>query len=373
MTDREAYIALNLTQGIGPARAALLTQTFGGAAAIYSHTADEIATVHGISPSLAETILASAGAPLERELELIERGNIQVLTLSDYEYPELLRQIEDPPICLYICGILPEELSTCSVAIVGSRRATMYGMRMAQHLAESAACSGWVVVSGLAAGVDTAAHKGTVGVKGKTVAVLGGGLMKIQPQENVELARSILETNGAIISEHPMMFPPSKYSFPMRNRIISALSVATIVVEAGSRSGALITAATATEQGKQVFAVPGNADNEMSVGCNELIKTGGAALLTSFEDVLSAADFLPGFQLQEEPAQILREEFDDESILNESDRKILDFLRKEGDSQFDSISAGTGIAAGELSRKLVALEISHRIERRNDGAYRRLR
>jgi DNA processing protein len=150
------------------------------------------------------------------------------------------------------------------------------------------------------------------------------------------------------------------------------LSIATIVVEAGSRSGALITAATATEQGKQVFAVPGNVDNEMSIGCNELIKTGGAALLTSFEDVLSSTDFLPGFSLKEESAPLQREEFDDDSILNETDRKILDYLRK-GDAQFDSISANTGISAGELSRKLVALEISHRIERQANGSYRRLR
>ena len=372
MTDHEAYIALNLTQGIGPARASLLVQAFGSASAIFSHTADEIAAVHGISSALAENILTNAGAPLQRELELIDRAGVQVLTLDDYAYPSPLREIEDPPICLYVCGTLPEELGGNAVAVVGSRRATVYGMRMAQHLAEAAACSGWVVVSGLAAGIDTAAHKGTVGVNGKTVAVLGGGLMKIQPQENVELARSILDKSGAIISEHPMLFPPTRHSFPMRNRIISALSIATIVVEAGSRSGALITAATATEQGKQVFAVPGNVDNEMSIGCNELIKTGGAALLTSFEDVLSSTDFLPGFSLKEESVPLQREEFDDDSVLNESDRKILDYLRK-GDAQFDSISANTGISAGELSRKLVALEISHRIERQANGSYRRLR
>ena len=141
MTDHEAYIALNLTAGIGPARAALLVQAFGSASAIFQHTADEISTVHGISPALAENILANAGEPLQRELELIERGNIQVFTLSDYGYPESLREIEDPPVCLYVCGTLPEELGSNSVAIVGSRRATVYGMRMAQHLAESAACS----------------------------------------------------------------------------------------------------------------------------------------------------------------------------------------------------------------------------------------
>lgn len=372
MTDHEAYIALNLTQGIGHARASLLVQAFGSASAIFEHSADEIASVQGISHTLAENILNNAGSPLQQELDLIEQGNVTVLTLDDYNYPSRLREIEDPPICLYVCGTLPDELETCSVAIVGSRRATVYGLRMAQHLAESAVCSGWVVVSGLAAGIDTAAHKGTVGVRGKTVAVLGGGLMKIQPQENVELARSILDMNGAVISENPMLFPPTRYSFPMRNRIISALSIATIVVEAGSRSGALITAATATEQGRQVFAVPGNADNEMSVGCNELIKNGGALLLTNFEDVLSATDFLPGFSLKEEKQQI-QEQFDDSQILSESDRKILDYLRKEGNSQFDSISAGTGIDAGMLSRKLVALEISHRIERDPSGNYRRIR
>ena len=372
MTEQEAYIALNLTQGIGPARAALLLQTFGSASAIFDRSERDLASVHGISENLAENILKNADAPLDRELELISRSNVQVLTLDDYAYPASLKAIEDPPICLYVCGVLPDELEHASVAIVGSRRATVYGMRMAQHLAESAACSGWVVVSGLATGIDTAAHKGTVGVRGKTVAVLGGGLMKIQPQENIELARNILEMNGAILSEHPMLFPPTRHSFPMRNRIISALSIATVVVEAGSRSGALITASTATEQGKHVFAVPGNVDNEMSIGCNELIKSGSAALLTSFEDVLSVADFLPGLCLKEDTVPV-RNEFDDESVLSESDRLILDYLRKAGDSQFDSISAGTGIAAGILSRKLVALEISHRIERRGNGAYRRLR
>ena len=372
MTNHDAYISLNLTPGIGPARAKLLLQTFGSASAIFDHSVQDLCSVHGISESLAETILKSAEALLEKELDLIQRSNIQVLTLDDYEYPAPLKEIEDPPICLYICGVLPDELEHSSVAIVGSRRATVYGMKMAKHLAEAAAMSGWTVVSGLAAGIDTAAHKGTVGVQGKTVAVLGGGLMKIQPQENIELARSILEMSGAVISEHPMLFPPTKHSFPMRNRIISALSVATIVVEAGSRSGALITAATATEQGRQVFAVPGNADNEMSVGCNELIKSGQAYLLTSFEDVLSAADFLPGLLAKEEP-ESLHPEFDDDSVISETDRTILDFLRKNGDTSFDLISAATGISAIQLSRKLIALEISHRVERRPDGTYRRTR
>ena len=372
MTDHDACISLNLTPGIGPARAVLLLQTFGSAAGIFERSVRDLSSVHGISETLAESILKNAGDPLAKELELIQRSNITVLTLSDYDYPASLRAIEDPPVCLYVCGTLPEELEHSSIAIVGSRRATVYGMRMAQHLAESAAISGWTVVSGLAAGVDTAAHKGTIGVQGKTVAVLGGGLMRIQPQENIELARSILETGGAVISEHPMLFPPTKHSFPMRNRIISALSVATIVVEAGSRSGALITAATATDQGKQVFAVPGNADNEMSVGCNELIKSGQAYLLTSFEDVLSATDFLPGLRAKEEH-ESLRQEFDDDSIISETDRTILDHLRKNGDSSFDSISAATGISAIQLSRKLISLEISHRVERRPDGTYRRTR
>lgn len=378
MLENEAHILLNLIPGIGPSRASALIQACGSAAAIFDHDWQELSTIRGISQELAHKIQETAGSSmLDEELDRIALGGVHVYTRADADYPEQLRDLEDAPLCLYTCGVLPANLGSASIAIVGSRRATVYGMRMAQHIAESAAYSGWTVVSGLALGVDAAAHKGTMNANGKTVAVLGGGLMKIQPQEHVPLARDIIAKGGAVITEFPMTFPPTRHSFPMRNRIISALSLGTVVVEAGRHSGALITAAAALEQGKAVFAVPGNADSEQSSGCNELIRSSEAQLVTSFEDVLEAMDFLPGFAERDLP--MMREEnseahsFDEavEISLPESDRKILDFL-KSGEASFDAISAGTGIAAGELSRKLVALEISHKLKRTPNG-YTRLR
>ena len=378
MLEHDAYILLNMIPGIGPARAASLISFFGSAAELFEHKPEDLMAVRGISRELAEKIAAEAESSLlDEELDRVALGGVKVFTRADEEYPEALRGLEDAPLCLYVCGTLPEELNRQSIAIVGSRRATVYGLRMAQHIAESAVYSGWTVVSGLAFGIDAAAHKATMNAGGKTVAVLGGGLMKIQPQEHLPMARDIIAKGGALVTEFPMTFPPNRHSFPMRNRIISALSLGTIVIEAGLHSGALITAAAALEQGKNVFAVPGNADSDMSSGCNNLIKSGEATLITGFEDVLEAMDFLPGlepkdfFSAEEKSAEESGFHEAVDAALPESDRKILEFL-KLGEAGFDSISAETGIAAGELSRKLVALEISHKIKRTANG-YARLR
>ncbi len=379
MLEHDAYILLNMIPGIGPARAASLISFFGSAAELFEHKPEDLMAVRGISRELAEKIAAEAESSLlDEELDRVALGGVKVFTRADEEYPEALRGLEDAPLCLYVCGTLPEELNRQSIAIVGSRRATVYGLRMAQHIAESAVYSGWTVVSGLAFGIDAAAHKATMNAGGKTVAVLGGGLMKIQPQEHLPMARDIIAKGGALVTEFPMTFPPNRHSFPMRNRIISALSLGTIVIEAGLHSGALITAAAALEQGKNVFAVPGNADSDMSSGCNNLIKSGEATLITGFEDVLEAMDFLPGLEPKDffsaEEEESAEESGFHEAVdaaLPESDRKILEFL-KLGEAGFDSISAETGIAAGELSRKLVALEISHKIKRTANG-YARLR
>lgn len=378
MLEHDAYILLNMIPGIGPARAASLISFFGSAAELFEHKPEDLMAVRGISRELAEKIATEAESSLlDEELDRVALGGVKVFTRADEEYPEALRGLEDAPLCLYVCGTLPEELNRQSIAIVGSRRATVYGLRMAQHIAESAVYSGWTVVSGLAFGIDAAAHKATMNAGGKTVAVLGGGLMKIQPQEHLPMARDIIAKGGALVTEFPMTFPPNRHSFPMRNRIISALSLGTIVIEAGLHSGALITAAAALEQGKNVFAVRGNADSDMSSGCNNLIKSGEATLITGFEDVLEAMDFLPGlepkdfFSAEKESAEESGFHEAVDAALPESDRKILEFL-KLGEAGFDSISAETGIAAGELSRKLVALEISHKIKRTANG-YARLR
>lgn len=370
MLEHDAYILLNLISGIGPSRTASLIQKCGSATAIFEERWEALAGIRGISEELARKIAEAAhSSMLDEELDRIALGGVEVVTRADAAYPEQFGEMEDAPLCLYICGTLPETIGTQSIAIVGSRRATVYGMRMAQHIAEAAAFSGWSVVSGLALDIDAAAHKGTMNANGKTVAVLGGGLMKIQPQEHVPLARDIIAKGGAVITEFPMTFPPTRHSFPMRNRIISALSLGTVVVEAGLHSGALITASAALEQGKAVFAIPGNADSELSSGCNNLIRNGEAQLVTSFEDVLESMDFLPGFSERELPftakedtAEENRFEDEVDASLPESDRRILEFLKK-GEASFDAISAGTGISAGELSRKLVALEISHKLKR----------
>ena len=383
MLEHDAYILLNLLGGIGPARAASLIENFGSASAVFEQKADDLKTVRGISEELANRIVEhSKSSLLDEELDRIALGGVHVYTRADEDYPEPFRNMEDAPLALYVCGTLQPGAERKTIAIVGSRRATVYGQKIAQHLAESAAYSGWTVISGLAFGIDAMAHKSCMNAGGTTIAVLGGGLMKIQPADHIPMARDIIAKGGAIITEFPMTYPPSRHSFPMRNRIISALSQGTIVVEAGLHSGALITASAALEQGKSVFAVPGNVDSDMSSGCNQLIRSGEASLVTSFEDVLEAMDFLPGIEPapsgflsakengeEEEEEEVFQSAVDDS--LSESGKQILEAL-KSGEMSFDRLSSMTGIAAGELSRKLVALEISHKIKRTANG-YARLR
>lgn len=248
-----------MVSGVGPARMAALVAACGSPSAVLERSAGELSSIQGISAALAEKIASwREHVDLAGELDLADRGGVRIIVKDDPEYPSILKEIHDAPICLYVRGKLPD-LESKSIAIVGSRRMSAYGRSMAQHLAESAVYAGWTVVSGLAYGVDAAAHQAVLNAGGKTVAVLGGGLARVQPQEHLPMAREIAAT-GAVVSEYPMEFPPNRRSFPMRNRIISGLSRATLVVEAGIGSGALITAAAATEQGRAVFAVPGGSD-----------------------------------------------------------------------------------------------------------------
>ncbi|MBO4649253.1 MAG: DNA-processing protein DprA [Lentisphaeria bacterium] len=376
MTDREAYIILNLISGIGPARLNALLEFCGAPAEIFQTNVRDLASVQGIGESLARRIADwEKQIDLEHELDLAKRGGVEIITRGEENYPELLSKIHDPPICLYVRGRIPDNISTRSLAIVGTRNVTSYGQRMARHLAEAAAYSSFTVVSGLAYGVDAIAHRAALDAGGESVSVLGGGLARIQPQEHVPLAREIAQ-HGAVISEFPMEFSPTRHSFPMRNRIISGLCRATLVVEAGLNSGSLITASFALEQGRTVFAVPGQADNPQAAGCNRLIRQ-NAILTETFDDILEEFDFLPGFGHQE---NLLREdraaeEFlsdggEDPSISSEAAR-ILDFLSK-GDAAVDEISAGLDLSAGEITAALIGLELLRRV--RKDGLkYHRVR
>lgn len=225
---------------------------------------------------------------------LSKENKTRTLSLLDKDYPANLKYIYDPPSILYIKGnILPED--TIAVAVVGSRRATYYGLKNAENLGFQLAAGGITIISGLARGVDSAAHRGALKARGRTIAVLGSGLNKIYPRENEELVEEIAQ-NGAVISEFALDTPPLRQNFPRRNRIISGLSLGVVVVEAAKRSGALITANFALEQGREVFALPGKIDSFTSKGTHDLIKQ-GAKLVESIEDIIEELEPLKACQI----------------------------------------------------------------------------
>lgn len=230
---------------------------------------------------------AKKAGHIDKELELIEKEGITCLDIFDPDYPYLLRQIANPPLVLYIKGD-KSVLSKASIAIVGSRRSTAYGNNMAADFSYQLSCRGLVIVSGLAKGIDTAAHKAAI-KKGKSIAVLGSGLLDIYPRENIKLAQAISE-QGAIVSEFPLSKKPLSENFPRRNRIVSGISLGVLIVEAALRSGALITARLACEQNREVFAMPGNVDSDSSGGTNKLIQE-GAKLVCKLEDILEELNY----------------------------------------------------------------------------------
>jgi DNA processing protein len=304
-------------------------------------------------------------------LELAHRSGVKIYTIEDGDYPEVLRQIADPPLVLYVRGTMPD-FSSNSVAIVGSRRLSAYGDRMARRFAADAVLANWKVVSGLAFGVDAAAHKAALESGGVTVGVLGGGLLRIHPQEHVPLAAEIVRKNGAIISEYPMNFPVSRQSFPRRNRIVSALTQATVVIEAGLESGALITAKLALEQNRLVCALPGRVDEPQAAGCNMLIRDCGAKLVTNFQDVLSEFEFLPGFSpaaavpatapaQPEKPAAV--------QFYNAAEETVYRALEVNGPGTLDDLSVRTQLPAGVLAGTLMALEIRDITTKAPNGVY----
>jgi DNA processing protein len=355
VTNREAYIVLNMVSGVGTARFKALVENFGEPYKIFTQSIEGISRIKGISEALADKIIHwEKDIDLNAELQFAQMSGTQIITLADPEYPEILKGIYDPPLCLYVRGKLPD-FSYNSLAVVGSRRATIYGRKMAKHLSESAVLAGWKVISGLAFGIDAIAHQAAVDAGGITVAVLGGGLSRVHPQEHVPLARSIIESGGALISEFPMKFPVSRQSFPRRNRIVSGLSQAVLIVEAGLKSGALITANLAMEQGKDVFAIPGHVDNPQAKGCHKLIKQ-GAKLTEDFNDILEDYDFLPGFARMDEVNEESSKELEVSMPANmsEDEYKIIQLLQGEAKS-FDHLAGATNIPVANLNGLLTKM------------------
>ncbi len=284
MDTRDCLIALNMVDGLGSIRITELLKYFSTPKNIFKAGITELSKVAKIGTCIAQRICNINGSPeLEKELREIDNQKARVVTIEDADYPSLLKQIYDPPIVLYVMGDV-KLLRRTAVAIVGCRRATFYGLKQAEALGRSLSNKGICVVSGFARGIDTAAHKGALSGNGSTVVVLGSGLMCIYPPENKKLAQDV-KNKGAIISEFPLRMLPLKGNFPRRNRIISGLSKAVVVVEAARRSGSLITADLALSQGREVYAVPGAAGSISSQGTNGLIKE-GAKLVENAEDII---------------------------------------------------------------------------------------
>jgi DNA processing protein len=282
--DNTYWIALNMVPGVGAITYRKLLNAFGSPEAVFAASAAQLRKIPGLHAKIVQNIVSfDASDRVQRELDAIRQHNVSIMTWNDPDYPGHLRQIFDPPPILYLKG-QPLAADEIMVAVVGSRKASTYGRVTAETLCRELAVKGITVVSGLARGIDSAAHRGSLKAGGRTIAVMGCGVDVVYPPENTRLYEEILE-HGAILSELPMHTKPDRGNFPARNRIISGLSLGTVVVEAGYQSGALITADTALEQGREVFAVPGNINSAGSKGTNRLIKQ-GAGLVERAEDIL---------------------------------------------------------------------------------------
>jgi len=278
------WLALRRVHGVGPRTCRLLLERFGSAEQIFKATEDEVAAA-GVARKVASAIAGfNDFAPLEKELCELPRLGARLVRWTDDEYPPNLKQIADPPPYLIARGVL-EPNNTACVAVVGARAASEAGLRMAQRLGFELAAHGFVVVSGLARGIDGAAHRGALEAGGRTIAVLGCGIDVAYPPEHRGLADMIVESRGAVLSELPLGSAPLPENFPSRNRILSGLSLGVVIVEAAEKSGSLITARTALEQDRQVFAVPGSPLSGKTRGSNRLLRE-GAVLVECVEDVI---------------------------------------------------------------------------------------
>ena len=277
------WLAISLTAGLGPTKARKLVEHFGNVEAVFHASLTELEST-GIKAVSAQSIATGKSAELAREeIARATAAGVTVVSLEDPCYPPRLNEIYDPPLVLYVRG-KPEVLTQPGIAMVGTRHPTPYGLGMAERLASDLAAQGLVIISGMARGVDTASHRGAISAKGKTIAVFGTGVDVIYPKENSRLSEQILALGGALISEFAMGTFAAPQNFPIRNRILSGMSVGVLVVEAAEYSGTRITARCALEQNRDVFAVPGNVTNKNSWGPNTLIKQ-GAKLVATWEDV----------------------------------------------------------------------------------------
>jgi len=361
MTSTEACIALNMLPHMGPVRLRRLLEVFKTPERVLAAKRGELREVDGVGNEVAEQIVNWENTvDLSAELDRIREFGAEVITAESPTYPRQLREIHAPPIVLYVWGELTER-DQHAIGVIGSRRTSHYGAECAKKLSYQLAYAGLTVISGLARGIDTAAHQGALAAKGRTIAVIGSGLTKLYPPENAGLADKIRSGNGAVISEFSMAVEPDRQTFPMRNRIISGWSHGIVVVEAGLNSGALITAAQALEQGRSVYAVPGHINAPTAHGSNRLIQQ-GAKLVMDASDILDDLQILlPEKQkLPEGSVRPLPE-------LSEEERRVYDAIHPT-ETPIDQIASTCELPSATVSSVLLRLELK-RLVKQLPGKY----
>jgi DNA processing protein len=356
MDEKTWWLALHLVPGVGRITFKRLVGYFGHPRDVMHATAGQLMRVSGIGPKVAQAITGFQTAKMvERELRAVKSAKCQVVTQGDERYPALLKTIEDPPPVLYVKGDLGDPMAL-GIAVVGSRRPSTYGKVVAEQLTRGLAECGVTVVSGLARGIDSVAHANTLDNGGRTIAILGCGLSYMYPPENRRLAERISH-QGAVVSEFPMTTKPDRLNFPLRNRTISGWSLGTVVVEAGERSGALITAQWALEQGREVFAVPGNVTAPTSRGTNRLIKM-GAKLVECVDDILEE---LPPYALGEKRQRAPVQEELSRADGTSDERRLLELLDPVEARHIDWIIEHAHFPTSMVSSLLLRLELEGKV------------
>ncbi len=359
MERKTAWIILNMISGIGPVSIRKLIEVYRDPVEILNTKPETVRDI--INSSAIEGLKNWKNIQWEKEIEKAESSGIKIVTFDEPCYPESLKQIPDPPPVLYVKGNIPE--NRIFIAVVGTRNPSFYGTSMAEKFSLELASYGFCIVSGLARGIDSIAHRAALKTKNQTVAVLGSGLANIYPAENAKLAEEISQ-NGAIISEFPLDTSPEKFNFPRRNRIISGLSRAVLVIEAGQRSGALITAHLAAEQNKEVFVLPSDVNRITGKGNNQLIKD-GATLVESVEEILKELNL----ELITEQSDDSKQDFLTSQVLTENEKLVYNVIKGKS-VDFETIINKTCISADKLMQILTGLEIKGFIDFLPGSIYR---
>lgn len=374
----EDVIRLASCPDVGPKTFKKLKEHFGSVMEILSSSEKSLMAVDGIGEKMASQLVRAGDYDPRPEMEAAAEIGVDIIVQDSPDYPASLRSTFDPPILLYVKGkILPSD--TIAIAIVGTRQASQYGRSQTDKFSSMLARTGFTIVSGLARGVDSFAHKGALAVNGRTIAVLGSGLANIYPEENCDIASEIV-SSGALVSEFPVNTPPNRQNFPRRNRIIAGLSLGTLVIEAPNRSGSMITARFTNELGREVFALPGRIDNPNAEGCNRLIKDGQAKLVQNIEDILvelgPISDELKAkAEMTSTPEKdSLKNNSDDTRAAtsgiesSEKEGKIMSVLSHDP-LHIDEICARTGMPVNSVSAALMMLELKRKVQQQPGKFY----